>query len=119
MTTPKITDLHKAIEALTQKCAQLEERQRWIERVFESYGVKGLWLSPGKAEPLLGVSRARIVQEIDRAEAMRMKGLKGDLEYGEHYRNIQDPNVDKASWQIHIANFDAVLRIPPDRRRVG
>lgn len=117
--TPSTTDLMAMIEALQLKTAQLEERQRWIERVFEAYGIKGLWLSPAKAAPLLGISRDRIMVEIERAESMRIAGKNGDAIYGTHYRNIQDAEVGSPTWQVHVANFDQILLIPPDQRKVS
>lgn len=114
-----LAKLQAEIEALKLKHAQLEERQRWVERVFEAYGIKGLWLSPAKAAPLLGVSRDRIMNEIDRAEKMRAKQQDGDAVYNVHYRNIQDPGVEQATWQVHVANFDQILAIPPEQRKVG
>jgi len=113
-----LADLLTEIEALKLRHSQLEERQRWIERVFETYGIKGLWLSPAKAAPLLGISRDRIMSEIERGERMRIAGKKGDLTYNVHYRNIQDPNVEQPTWQVHIANFDQILAIPPEQRKV-
>jgi hypothetical protein len=111
--------LQQQVELLAQQQAQTIERITWIERVFETYGIKGLWLSPGKAAPLLGVSRDRIMTEIERAEGLRALGKRGDLVYGTHYRNIQDLEVEQPTWQIQVANFDQVLAIPPDQRKVG
>lgn len=113
-----LAELAAKIKQLEADHKQLEERQRWIERVFESYGIRGLWLSPAKAAPLLGVSADRIMTEIDRAESLRANGRQGDVRYGQHYRNIQDLESNKATWQVHVANFDAVLAIPPDRRKL-
>lgn len=114
-----IAELEQRLILLETFCKQLEARQQWVERIFEAYGVRGLWLSPGQAAPLLGISRDRIMTEIDRAEQRRISGGRGDLTYGIHYRNIQDPDAGKAAWQVHVAKFDEVLVIPPDRRRVG
>lgn len=114
-----LSQIQKQVEILTQQQQQTIARIEWIERVFETYGVKGLWLSPAKASPLLGISRDRIMTEIDRAEAMRIAGKRGDLAYGTHYRNIQDPIVEQPTWQIHVANFDQVMVIPPDKRKIG
>lgn len=114
-----LADLLAEIEALKLKYAQIEERQRWVERVFETYGIKGLWLSPAKAAPLLGISRDRIMTEIERAEQLRVTQKPCDLSYGTHYRNIQDPDVGQATWQVHVANFDQILAIPPEQRKVG
>jgi len=117
--TLTLAKLQAEIEALKRRYAQLEERQRWVERVFETYGVKGLWLSPAKAAPLLGVSRDRIMSEVERAERMRIVNKAGDLKYNVHYRNIQDPSVEQPTWQVHVANFEQILAIPPEQRKVG
>ncbi|NJL50072.1 MAG: hypothetical protein HC929_25115 [Leptolyngbyaceae cyanobacterium SM2_5_2] len=37
------------------------------------------------------------------------------MNYGIHYRNIQDPEVGQPTWQIHVAAFDRVLAIPPEQ----
>lgn len=114
-----LAQLQKQLELVMQQQAQTIERLNWIERVFETYGIKGLWLSPAKAAPLLGISRDRIMTEIERAETMRATGKRGDLIYATHYRNIQDIEAEQPTWQVHVANFDQVLAIPPDRRKVG
>ncbi|MDV3351314.1 hypothetical protein QGP82_21605 [Leptothoe sp. LEGE 181152] len=110
--------LEQRLELLETRYAQLEERQKWVERIFESYGIRGLWLSPAKASPLLGVSRDRIMAEIERAEKLRIFEKPSDAEYGVHYRNIQDPSVETSTWQVHVANFDRLLMIPPDQRLI-
>jgi hypothetical protein len=106
---PTLAELHKRIE-------RLEAQQQWVNRVLEAYGIRGLWLSPAKAAPLLGVSRDRIMAEIDRAESLRKSQKPGDVLYGTHYRNIQEVDVKIPTWQVHVANLDAVLAIPPDCR---
>lgn len=111
--------LQQQVELLAQQQAQTNERVTWIERVFEAYGVKGLWLSPAKAALLLGISRDRIMAEIERAEDMRALGKRGDLVYGKHYRNIQELGAEQPTWQVHVAKFDQVLSIPPDQRKIG
>jgi len=103
---------------LSKRLTVLEAQQQWVQRVLETYGIKGLWLSPTKASPLLGVSRDRILAEIERAERMQALGKRGDLTYGTHYRNIQDPEVAQPTWQVHVAAFEQVLAIPPDQRKV-
>jgi hypothetical protein len=103
---------------LHQRLSLLEAQQQWVQRVLETYGIKGLWLSPGKASPLLGVSRDRIIAEIERAERMRATHKRGDLTYGVHYRNIQDPDSSTPTWQIHILKFEMILAIPPDQRKI-
>ena len=96
----------------------LEAQQQWFSRVLETYGIRGLWLSPGKAAPLLGVSRDRVMAEIERAERMRANSQKGDLVYGTHYRNIGDPELEQPTWQVHVVEFEKLLAIPPDERKI-
>lgn len=103
---------------LLKRVAILETQQQWINRVLESQGIRGSWLSPKEASPLLGVSRDRIIAEIERAEKLRTFNKKGDLTYGKHYRNIQDPEAERPTWQVHVAEFDRVLAIPPDERKL-
>ncbi|MEB3356473.1 MAG: hypothetical protein VKK04_07080 [Synechococcales bacterium] len=111
MSQPNLVELSKRLTVL-------ETQQRWVRRVLETYGIRGLWLSPGKASPLLSVGRDRIIAEIERAEKLRALGRKGDLIYGVHYRNVQDPeNSAKPTWQVHIVEFEKILAIPPDQRK--
>jgi len=77
-----------------------------------------MWLWPAKAAALLGVSRDRIMNEIETAELMRILKKRGDVIYGTHYRNIQNPNSENATWQVHVLKFEEVLAIPPDQRKV-
>jgi hypothetical protein len=103
---------------LERRLARLETQQRWINRVLEAYGIKGLWLSPAKAASLLGVGRDRLISEIERAEYARANRKPSDLHYGTHYRNIQDPKESaKPTWQVHIAEFDKIISLPPDERK--
>jgi len=103
---------------LAQRIEFLEAHLQWMQRVLESYGIRGVWLSPARAAALLGVSRDRIMAEIETAESMRVLNKRGDLIYGVHYRNIQDPNSENATWQVHVIKFEEVLAIPPDQRKV-
>jgi hypothetical protein len=43
---------------------------------------------------------------------MRSLGKRGDVSYGIHYRNIQDPEVGQPTWQIHVAAFDQASYSP-------
>lgn len=114
-----IAELKQEISELRAMLLQNEKRLSWIERVFESYGIRGLWLSPEKAAPLLGISRDRIMLELSRAENARANHRKSDLVYGTHYRNIQDVMGDRPSWQVQVASFDKILQIPPEQRKVS
>lgn len=103
---------------LAQRIDFLEAHLKWVQRVLEAYGIRGVWFSPAKAAALLGISRDRIMTEIDNAEEMRALNKRGDLIYGTHYRNIQDPNSENATWQVHVIKFEEMLAIPPDQRKV-
>lgn len=106
-------------EQVEQRLERLEIQHKWVARVLEAYGIRGVWLSPAKAAPLLGVGRDRIVAEIERAEQARALGQPSDLRYGHDYRNIQDPALsEKATWQVNVTGFDRVLAIPPDERKI-
>lgn len=114
MTKAKITS-----EKLEQRLARLEAQQKWVSRVLEAYGIRGVWLSPAKAAALLGVGRDHIIAEIERAEQARTLKCPSDLRCGHDYRNVQDPtNSEKPTWQVNITGFDRVLSIPPDERKV-
>ncbi|MDA0267517.1 MAG: hypothetical protein O2890_04230 [Cyanobacteria bacterium] len=110
---------HLSPDKFEQRLARVENQQLWMNRVLESYGIRGTWLSPAKAAPLLGVGRDRIVAEVERAEQARVLGQPSDLRYGHDYRNVQDPALsEKPTWQINVTGFDRVLAIPPDERKV-
>ena len=103
---------------IDKRLSLLEAQQQWVYRVLETYGIKGLWLSPGKASPLLGISRDRILTEIERAEknaSPRQAGVTSTTAFIN--RNIQDPEVGQPTWQVHVAAFDQVLAIPPEQRK--
>ncbi|WP_204151897.1 hypothetical protein [Leptolyngbya sp. CCY15150] len=108
-----------SIRELLLKIQILELNQQWLNRVLIAYGLPiGTWLSPFKAASVLGVSLDRIKLEVERAERLRALGKKGDIVYGQHYRNGQDPEAQQASWQINVVEFSKILDIPPDQRKV-
>jgi len=103
---------------LQKRLAIVEAQQQWINCILEAQGIKDSWCSLFGGAPLLGVGRDRIITEIERAEKLRTFSKKGDLVYGKHYRNIQDPEAERPTWQVHIAEFALVLAIPPDERKL-
>jgi hypothetical protein len=109
MTRPTLAELQQRID-------RLEAEQAWFRRVLETYGIRGLWMSPAKAAPLLGVSMDKIKGEIHRAERKRALKQSCKLLYGVHYRNLQDEEAQDPTWQVHVAEFDRFLSIPPDER---
>lgn len=103
---------------LEQRLKTLEAEHAWIRQMLEAFGLEGPWLSPAKAATALGLSRDRIMDEIELAEQYRIKNKRGDVVYGRHYRNIQNPLTSvKAAWQVNVVEFQKVLEIPPDERR--
>jgi hypothetical protein len=106
-------------QELLLKLQILELNQQWLNRVLVAYGLPiGTWLSPFKAATVLGISIDRIKTEIERAERMRALGKRGDVSYGRHYRNSQDPQAQQATWQVNVVEFAKLLEIPPDSRKV-
>ncbi|MBE9178748.1 hypothetical protein IQ268_09265 [Oculatella sp. LEGE 06141] len=114
-----IADLQQEMAQLKAEMLSMREQLSWMSRIFSAYGIRGPWLTPPKAAPLLGLSHDRIIDEIDRAETLRMLGKQGDLVYGTHYRDDRSTESSSASWKVHVANFDEFLKTPPDQRRAG
>jgi hypothetical protein len=106
------------IEQLSQQVQRLESELDWMRRVLSMHGINGLWCSPEQAGKLLNVSRDRIMREIRRAEEMRVTKKPGDLKMGVHYRNIQDPEAGQPTWQINVQEFEKLLTIAPEHRKL-
>lgn len=112
MSPPSLSDLHAKLQLL-------ETNLQYLNRSLRAYGLPiGLWLSPSKAAIVLGISGDRIKREIQRAEQQRATGKKGDLVYGKHYRNDQDPEAIDPTWKVNIIEFSEFLKIPPDDRQL-
>lgn len=109
MTRPTLADLYRRLELL-------EQQQRLYIRVLESYGIRGPWLSPADAAPLLGVSADWIKDQIAIAEQYRSSQKDCKLSHGRHYRNLQSQGTTKPSWQVHLFEFDSWIAIPHDER---
>lgn len=112
MAAPTTTELLKRIEAL-------ETELQWMRQMLELCGIRGPWFSPQKTSALLGISRSRVMLEIEMAEKRRALNKPSDAVYGVHYRNIQHPTESiHATWQVNIFEFDKLLSIPPDARKL-
>ncbi|MBE9178653.1 hypothetical protein IQ268_08780 [Oculatella sp. LEGE 06141] len=112
MTKPNIGELN-------QRLALLEAQQEWITAILQAYGIQGVWLSPGKAASILGVTRDRIMGEIRRAERLRAVRKRGDCLYDVHYRDDRDPEEGvEPVWKANIIEFRKLLAIPPDERKL-
>ncbi len=110
------------LSKLAAEIEQLKAEQQWMKQVLETQGVKGPWLSPPKAAPLLGISHDRIMSELEAAESLRALGKRSDLIYGIHYRNIanvHNPETKYSTWQVHLVKLSEILMIPPDQRRLA
>jgi hypothetical protein len=82
-----------------------------MEKIMNSLGLPtSPWLSPEKAGNLIGVSRKKVREEIEKAEYARINGLKYDLIWGVHYRK------NDSNWQINPSEFEAVVFQPPELR---
>lgn len=115
-----LADLHKELQQVKTHNQTIEARLAWFEKIFKSLvGVSGPWLSPAKAGALLGVSRDRIMDEINLAEQMRASKKRWDVAYGTHYRTIQGLDSEAPTWQINVQAFEQILNCPPDQRAMG
>ncbi|MBW4490773.1 MAG: hypothetical protein KME12_23615 [Trichocoleus desertorum ATA4-8-CV12] len=94
-----------------------------MKRIFQTYGISGLWVSPQRAADLLCISRDGVMWHVRRAERFRELGLGCECKYGTHYRQVPktrgDQPIDRPNWQIHVGEFDKLLAIPQDGLRPG
>jgi hypothetical protein len=98
---------------------QLKADIEWMRELLAAQGVNGPWLTPNEAAPILGISRDRIMDEIEAAEYARINRKKSDLIYSEHYFNAQNPHdtkIQRATWKIHFQKFGKVIQLPPEQR---
>lgn len=107
------------LQHLVERVEPLEEMVAWMGEVLATQNISGPWVSPEVAARLLCVSRDRVMAEITAAENQRANEQQSDLTYGTHYRNIQDPQASRPTWQVNFVKFGEVLQIPPDRRRLS
>jgi hypothetical protein len=114
-----LAELDKKLQQSQARIDLLDARLDWFEKIFKSLvGVSGPWLSPAKAGTLLGISRDRIMDEINLAEQMRASSKRWDVVYGTHYRTIQGLDSEAPTWQINVQAFEQILNCPPDQRPV-
>jgi hypothetical protein len=116
----KLSDFGRDFQQLQDRLNLMEARLLWFETIFKSLiGVSGPWLSPAKAGVLLGVSRDRIMDEINLAEQRRASAKQWDVVYGTHYRTIQGLDSEAPTWQVNVQAFETILNCPPDQRALG
>ena len=112
----------RTIADLCKELAELKTELQWMRQVLAINRFDGPWLSPAEAEPIIGVSRDRIMDEVKAAERLRLAKKKSDLVYGEHYFNAMNPHepgVRKPTWKIHFVKFGEVVKRPPEERKAG
>ncbi|HEY9643505.1 MAG TPA: hypothetical protein V6C57_23655 [Coleofasciculaceae cyanobacterium] len=123
MTQLNLTYLNEKVERLETKCQRLEQQQEWLGRIFQTYGISGLWVSPQQAADLLCISRDGVMWHVRRAERFRELGLDCECKYGIHYRQVPktrgDQPIDRPNWQIHVGEFEKILAIPQDTLKAG
>ena len=94
--------------------AELDKLKQLVQRLEQNQWALGLptspWVSPQQAGTLLGTSRSRINEEIQKAEHARIHKLKFDLAWGTHYRK------NGAHWQVNPVEFERVIFLPPEQR---
>jgi|GEM_PF-849605 len=105
------------LQSLLSRIEQQDETIAWMRQVLATQQIDGPWVSPDVAATLLCVSRHRVMNEIQSAEVQRANRQSGDLAYGQHYRNVQDPIASRPTWQVNFVEFKKILDIPPDRRK--
>jgi hypothetical protein len=93
---------------------ELKDLKAQVDQLVKVHQALGLptspWVSPQQAAQLMGVSRSRVKDEIDKAEYARIHGLRFDLTWGIHYRKNGD------HWQVNPVEFEAVVFLPPEQR---
>ena len=105
--------------AKSRTLKELDEVVAWMQQILAAQQIDGPWLSPAQAAPILGVNRNWILREIHVAEQQRIQRKPSDLRLGVHYRDVRDPSTSKPCWKVNFQEFQKILAIPPDQRKIG
>lgn len=114
--------LHQAkrIEELESKINALEQSLSLITTILHTKGSDIGWMTPAVAGKHLGVSRAIIMREINKAELLRLQPTKGRsplLAYGQDYRDVRSPGAMRPSWQVNVqGKIKSILAMTPESR---
>ncbi|MEP0872862.1 hypothetical protein NDA01_23890 [Trichocoleus desertorum AS-A10] len=114
--------LQEQITKLEAEQKKLAAQQEWMERIFQVHGISGPWVSPQNAADLLCIDRRGVMQHVRRAERFRELGRDCECQYGVHYRQVprlKDEPCERATWQIHVTEFEKLLAIPQDNLKAG
>ncbi len=114
-----LIELAQTIETLKLEIQTQREELNWMRLVLKQAGVNGPWVSPQVAAFATGRSRDRVMQDIETAEAWRIKGRKWNLVYGVHYRNDQGVDATQPSWKVHLSEYYEFTKIPPDQLKAS
>ena len=118
-----LASLQEQVNELKAEHRKLAVQQEWLGRIFQTYGINGLWVSPQQAADLLCISRDGVMWHVRRAERFREVGIDCECKYGVHYRQVPktrgDQPIDRPNWQIHVAEFEKILAIPQDTLKAG
>jgi crotonobetainyl-CoA:carnitine CoA-transferase CaiB-like acyl-CoA transferase len=102
---------------ITDEVESLKNQVSHLTRIVEACGLPiSPWLTPAEAAKILGISRDRLITEIQQAEQARLGRSKYPFIYGKHYRNIADANGNRPTWQINLAQAEQYFRLPPELR---
>jgi hypothetical protein len=91
----------------------LEQKVEWMSQILAARSIEGAWLSPAKAAAILGVSRHRLMEEIQQVQLQK----NSDLKCGIHYRHKGKAGAVRPNWQVNAVEFAKVLTIPPQHRQ--
>lgn len=102
---------------ITEEVASLKTQVSHLTKIFEACGLPiSPWLTPAEAAKILGISRDRLITEIQQAEQARLRRQKYPFTYGKHYRNIADANGHRPTWQLNLGQAELYFRLPPEQR---
>ncbi|MBW4619297.1 MAG: hypothetical protein KME17_08050 [Cyanosarcina radialis HA8281-LM2] len=99
--------------SIEQRVRVLEQKVEWMSQILSAHSIDGPWLSPAKAAAILGVSRHRLIEEIQQAQLEK----NTDLKCGIHYRHKGKVGAVRPSWQVNVVEFAKLLAIPPQHRK--
>ena len=102
---------------ITDEVESLKTQVSHLTKIFEACGLPiSPWLSPAESAKILGLSRDRLIAEIQLAEQARLGRRKHPFIYGKHYRNIADANGNRPTWQLNPGQAEHYFRLPPEQR---
>ena len=109
--------MNDGLHLLENRVAVLEDTVSLLHSILKVLGYPiTVWLPPNQAAPLLGISPSQLRNIISTAEAERIAGHSGVLQYGIHYRNVMSSDSTQNAWQVSIEQMSIYLSLPPEQR---